>query len=469
MAKFAAVTALAGAAFAGDVALSWTDCGDASTHGKISDVEPKTLTLGTTTTVTGTGSTDEAVSAGSFSASITAGGGLVHDTWKGDLCSASTHSLPLGLGEISFKGMSCPVAAGAASLALDVTLSASIPTSLASADIQLNGAATSGDKLICVKIHTQQALDYDTEWKAYKEKFGKVYNGDEADRFAVFKSNLDFIEAENAKNVDVTLGVTEFADLTPAEFKAMYLNGLQGEPSHQDAAHLGKHVYSGAKLPDSVDWSQQGAVSPVKNQGQCGSCWAFSTVGSLEGRHQITTGKLQQFSEQQYVDCDKAFGDQGCNGGLMDNAFKYAMQADICTEESYTYTGKGGNCQASSCSVGLTKGSVTGYKDVDKTEEALQEAVASGPVSVAVDAATIFQLYMGGIMNLPCGSTLDHGVLAVGYGVENGKKYWKVKNSWGSSWGEHGYLRMLKGKSGAGQCGIRQQASYPVVAASINV
>jgi len=228
-------------------------------------------------------------------------------------------------------------------------------------------------------------------------------------------------------------------------------------------------VYSGAALPDSIDWSQKGAVSPVKNQGSCGSCWAFSTVGSMEGRHQIASGQLQQFSEQQYVDCDKNFGDKGCSGGLMDNGFKYAMQADICTEESYPYKGKGGSCQTSSCSVGLTKGSVTGYKDVDQTEEALQEAVAAGPVSVAVDAVTLFQFYFGGIMSLPCGATLDHGVLAVGYGEQNGKKYWKVKNSWGQMWGEHGYVRMLRGKSGAGECGIRKQASYPVISATVNV
>merc|ERR1719421_1624278 len=138
--------------------------------------------------------------------------------------------------------------------------------------------------------------------------------------------------------------------------------------------YLGKFEATGEALPDSIDWVDQGAVSPVKNQGSCGSCWAFSTVGSLEGRAQIATGQLQQFSEQQFVDCDKGFGDMGCQGGLMDNAFKYLQQSKgACTEESYGYKGRRGTCQIESCNIGLPASQVTGYKDVDGTEQALQE------------------------------------------------------------------------------------------------
>merc|ERR1712224_602099 len=238
------------------------------------------------------------------------------------------------------------------------------------------------------------------------------------------------------------------------------------------APYLGQFKATGAELPDSVDWVDGGAVSPVKDQGSCGSCWAFSTVGSLEGRAAIATGDLQQFSEQQFVDCDKDFGDEGCNGGLMDNAFKYLMQSKgACTEESYGYKGRGGACQIDSCSIGLPASSVTGFQDVDGNEKALEEAVAQGPVSVAVEADTVFQFYARGIVKTNfCGANLDHGVTAVGYGVENGVKYWKVKNSWGKMWGESGYIRLKKGKGGKGQCGILSgPPSYPVISSSVTV
>jgi C1A family cysteine protease len=159
-----------------------------------------------------------------------------------------------------------------------------------------------------------------------------------------------------------------------------------------------------------------------------GSCWAFSTTGALEGAWQIATGKLVSLSEQQLVDCSKAEGNQGCSGGLMDNGFKYEESAAVCTEDSYPYQAQNGICHTSGCTVGIPDHGVTGYKDVTpQDEDALAEAVAQQPVSVAIEAdQSIFQLYTGGVLDGACGTQLDHGVLAVGYGVEDGKKYWLV-------------------------------------------
>jgi C1A family cysteine protease len=212
---------------------------------------------------------------------------------------------------------------------------------------------------------------------------------------------------------------------------------------------------------DSLDWSTKGAVTPVKNQAQCGSCWAFSTTGSLEGAFQIAGNPLTSLSEQDLVSCDNsAHGgtDQGCNGGLMDNAFKWIEKNGICTEAAYPYTsggGSSGTCKTS-CAKAVT---LTGFTDVPN-EGAMLAALAKGPVSVAIEAdKSAFQLYKGGVLdNAKCGKKLDHGVLAIGYGTDSGKGYYKVKNSWGASWGESGYIRMVQGKD---QCGIADSASYP--------
>merc|ERR1712134_5549 len=193
--------------------------------------------------------------------------------------------------------------------------------------------------------------------------------------------------------------------------------------------------------------------------GQCGSCWSFSTTGGLEGAWQLSSGNLVSTSEQQFVDCDKV--DSGCNGGLMDNGFNWAEKQAVATEDSYSYTGRDGSCK-SSFTTAIPQGGVTGYKDVANSADALKSAIEGSPVSVAIEADQMaFQMYSGGVITSGCGSNLDHGVLAVGVNSDGSIK---VKNSWGSSWGVNGYVNIA-----TSQCGITQQASYPVVSSSVSV
>jgi C1A family cysteine protease len=308
---------------------------------------------------------------------------------------------------------------------------------------------------------------YQSAFEAFKKEYKRSYAtpAEERLRFDIFKANSWLIEEENYKNESFVLAINDFADQSRQEFRsARYgLSKPLGENLWQDLPHLGTHVYSGSALPASVDWTAKGAVTPVKDQGTCGSCWTFSTTGAVEGAWEIATGQLLSLSEQQLMDCDTS--NHGCQGGSMDLAFKYLEGQVACTESSYPYEGKQGTCNVTECEIGIPAGSVTGYYDVPSNDEkALMEAVAQQPVSVAIEAdQRVFQVYTSGILKKACGDSLDHGVLLVGYGTEDGVDYWKVKNSWGTSWGEDGYVRLERGVKGAGKCGIKADASYPEV------
>jgi len=293
-------------------------------------------------------------------------------------------------------------------------------------------------------------LEYENAFASFLKEHNKVYAGDEVQyRFSVFKSTMDTIYEHNQGNHTWTMGINQFSDLTPSEFEKIYLGYIHRPNAQRNEADL-----SGLEAANDVDWTTKGAVTPIKDQAQCGSCWAFSTTGSTEGANFVSKSELKSLSEQQLVDCSGSYGNQGCNGGLMDNAFKYYLGKGkgAAAESAYPYTGRDGSCKAFTPVV-----EISDFSDVPaKSESGLKTAVTQQPVSIAVDARH-WQNYRSGIFTGCTGTIeLDHGVLAVGYS----DSYWKVKNSWGTVWGESGYIRLAMGQN---ECGLTNAASWPTV------
>jgi hypothetical protein len=323
---------------------------------------------------------------------------------------------------------------------------------------------------------------YPTNFRDWVKQFNIQFQDykHENSTFLKWIQNDKYILNINSENRTYRLGHNQFSGLSREEFK-QYLGYRVEDSLFNFLVHNKTYLIQLNSLPNSIDWSNNSlnplkinAVSPVKDQGQCGSCWSFSTTGALEGAYSIKYGNVQNFSEQQLVDCDNLKNggkDLGCNGGLMDNAFTWINKnGGLCSEENYSYfsgnSTRSGVCQKN-CSV-VEGSKIQSFIDIlSSSDLEMMSALTKQPVSIAIEADQLdFQLYKSGVFTGLCGTKLDHGVLLVGYGSLDGIDYYKVKNSWGTSWGQNGYILLGRGEeynSGSGQCGLLLDGSYPLL------
>ncbi|XP_008225270.1 PREDICTED: zingipain-2-like [Prunus mume] len=313
---------------------------------------------------------------------------------------------------------------------------------------------------------TLSEASFAAKHEQWMTKYDRVYedNAEKERRFAIFKKNLQFVEKFNSEgNKTYKLGLNEHSDLSDEEFLRQRTGYKRATESTSSANISFRYKdLSPTDVPPSIDWREKGAVTPIKNQLRCGCCWAFSAVAAVEGINQIQTGELISLSEQQLLDCTSSYGNKGCDGGFMTSSFQYIQQnGGIASEENYPYQAVEGTCNANQPAV-----QITGYEKVpENSEEDLLKAVSRQPVSIIIDGSGAeFMNYQSGVFSpTDCGTKTTHAVTVVGYGMtEDGIKYWLLKNQWGESWGENGYMKILR-DAGApeGVCGLAQYASYP--------
>lgn len=338
---------------------------------------------------------------------------------------------------------------------------------------QVNDTLFSNVFLIISNLDSENDDDNHYLWKEFNyfmEKYDKEYESvDEFRyRFSIFKENMFDIFEHNSGNHNFTLNMNHFTDLTKDEYRIFNGFSLYNKVD----SRFGCEPFSPKQITagDSIDWRDLDAVTSVKDQGKCGSCWTFSATGAIEGAWAISEQDLVDLSEQELVDCATGikYGSHGCNGGQMDGAFDFVIENGQCQFNQYPYV-SGETKSAEDCMNSCTPyAKISDCFDVEPNNQlALKQAVFQQPVAVAIEADTFeFQSYSSGILDTPkCGTQLDHGVLVVGYGEEDGQKYWLVKNSWSEQWGDNGYIKIARSEStnDPGICGIAMQPSFPIV------
>lgn len=302
---------------------------------------------------------------------------------------------------------------------------------------------------------------YERAFEQYRRSLNKDYStADEyIYRLNIFANNLDTIEKHNKLSKSWKMGVNKFADISPEEFVASKLHlGEQGKASLKKSPVR----YLRNRAPEAVDWTTKGVVADVKDQRSCGSCYAFSGLAAIESIFAINTTILQTLSVQQIVDCSNDYGNYGCGGGLRDCVMDYVIDRGICLEKDYPYVADEGACQKTCEPVTYAK--LAGHYTIEPQEDQLEKVIAIQPPSVGIDGSGI-QFYKSGIFaDEVCGSSgINHGVLAVGYGEEDGVKYFKIQNSWGADWGESGYVRFARNVREGGLCRVAERVHVPTM------
>jgi len=323
--------------------------------------------------------------------------------------------------------------------------------------ISLNVLADSEDPLAVLE----------TEFNLFADRFNKRYNtqSEYDSRLAIYKSNKDLADYYNRLEGKTIYGITKFMDLSPEEFRGQYLLP-KGSIQSQKEKHYVQITDLPTDVPSKFDWRDKGAVTEVYDQAQCGSCWAFSATEAIESQWFLAGHSLVSLSPQQIVDCDKGLGDEGCNGGDTPTAYKYVITAGgMDTAASYPYTATDDTCKFKTANVAAKISDWT-YITKDKNEtEMQQKLLVKGPISICVDATT-WQFYVGGVISSVCGTTLDHCVLLTGYDdtyvdwIGETIKIWKIRNSWGASWGESGYIYVERDYD---LCGVAEEPTIPLV------
>jgi len=318
------------------------------------------------------------------------------------------------------------------------------------------------------------------DFEDFNARYGKTYNNADVATYeavrATYEANMQKVAEQNAKDQSLKFGENQFADLTVEQYNVEAGFGNRPTELMGNQPYLGVHVQGDEALADSIDWRAQGAVTPVKDQGGCGSCWAFSAIGAIESAWIIAGGARISMSEQQILDCDR---NVGCKGGSALFALAYESGVDVCSQKSYPYKAKEGSCK-SGCTVAMPAGSIIGVRRLNlsgtATASQMMSAIQQQPVSVSVSGGQeSFKLYKSGVLSSGCGGALNHATVVVGYGnlvyqnslgVSISEGYWLVKNSWGKTWGQDGYIMISQSGN---TCGILSAPVYPAISRSVAV